>query len=89
MQIQVEEKEDDTEESSSKWGWTQLRYVSCGIAVEFRGFVLLSCGDMRLHANAGAHVDDFQWSHKSDQVHQIDSSLESPFNWQTHIPPNL
>ena len=36
MQIQVEEKEDDTEESSSKWGWTQLRYVSCGIAVNLR-----------------------------------------------------
>lgn len=23
VQIQVEEKEDDTEESSGKWGWTQ------------------------------------------------------------------
>lgn len=27
VQIQVEEKEDDTEESSSKWGWTYLGYV--------------------------------------------------------------
>lgn len=33
VQIQVEEKEDDTEESSSKWGWTQLGYVSWGISV--------------------------------------------------------
>lgn len=35
MQIQVEEKEDDTEESSSKWGRTypHLGYVSCGIVV--------------------------------------------------------